>query len=411
MSSTEPTVDSTPRAKPVRSLRAVPVVVLVVSGTALGLAGVDLVLPAMPDLPAHLGGSPGQAQLVLSAYVLGTAIGLWGCGAMSSVVRARWLLPGALGVLAVVSLLCSLAPDIGVLTGLRFLQGIASGAPAVLAPGLLRRLLDPDAAVRALGLLSSVEALVPAFAPLIGAGLIVGWGWQGPFIVMASLAVLGAAAGLLLRRSIPDAPANTATGSYRSLLRNPPYLRLAGSQALTLAGLLVFVFGAPTVIERDLHGSLGHFLALQVIGVAAFVIAANTSPIAARKWGATRLVVTGTALAAAGGIGLLAYAIAGGQDPGMLVPLLLPVNIGLGLRGPAGFMLALDAAGDDERGAAVIVLLGTLIAAIGNAVVAAFLDGGLVALAAVPAAVLTTALALLVLGPSLAGPRVRRSRR
>ena len=49
---------------------------LIASGTVLGIAGTDLVLPAVPSLPAALGGTAEQAQLVLAAYVLGTLTGL-----------------------------------------------------------------------------------------------------------------------------------------------------------------------------------------------------------------------------------------------------------------------------------------------------------------------------------------------
>ena len=49
---------------------------LIASATALGIAGTDLVLPAVPSLPAALGGTPARAQLVLAAYVAGTGLGL-----------------------------------------------------------------------------------------------------------------------------------------------------------------------------------------------------------------------------------------------------------------------------------------------------------------------------------------------
>jgi DHA1 family bicyclomycin/chloramphenicol resistance-like MFS transporter len=49
---------------------------LIVAGTVLGLAGTNLVLPAVPSLPAALGGTLGQAQLVLAAFVAGSACGL-----------------------------------------------------------------------------------------------------------------------------------------------------------------------------------------------------------------------------------------------------------------------------------------------------------------------------------------------
>jgi MFS transporter, DHA1 family, multidrug resistance protein len=49
---------------------------LMAAGTVLGLAGIDLVLPAVPALPKHLGGDAVGAQFVIAAFVAGTASGL-----------------------------------------------------------------------------------------------------------------------------------------------------------------------------------------------------------------------------------------------------------------------------------------------------------------------------------------------
>ncbi len=48
---------------------------IVVAGTILGIAGTDLVLPAVPTLPEYITGTLNQAQLVLAAFA-GAAIWL-----------------------------------------------------------------------------------------------------------------------------------------------------------------------------------------------------------------------------------------------------------------------------------------------------------------------------------------------
>ncbi|WP_165949183.1 MFS transporter [Kribbella turkmenica] len=394
MSAIEPAAATDGGADRAMSRSAIPMVLLLLCGTALGLAGIDLVLPAVPGLPEQLDGSRGMAQLVVSAYVLGTALGLISFGALSSVVAPRWLLVGAFTGLGVTSFLCAIAPSLEILVLIRLIQGLLSAAPAVLAPALLRRAFSPATALRALGMLSSVEALVPALAPIAGAGLVSLVGWNGPFVTMAVAAAVVGICIALLRRSMPAAVMRPGAGSFAALLRKGMFLRLALSQALTLGGLLVFVFGAPAVIEHNLGGGIGHYLALQGIGVFMFIIAANLSSILTRRYGARPVIVAGSLLAASGGAGLVVFALAGGSEPLLLIPLWLPVSIGLGLRGPAAFMEALDVAADDERGAAVILLLHTTLAAAGNAVVAMFLESGLIALTIVSAVMLVTALAL-----------------
>lgn len=56
--------------------RALPTVVVVILCSALGLAGIDLVLPAVPSLTHALPGSAAAAQMVIASYVTGAALGL-----------------------------------------------------------------------------------------------------------------------------------------------------------------------------------------------------------------------------------------------------------------------------------------------------------------------------------------------
>ena len=73
--------------------------------------------------------------------------------------------------------------------GLSDVQGAAASAAAVFAPGMIRLLFDGGRAVRALGLLGSIESLVPALAPIAGAWLLAGFGWRASFDVIAALAL------------------------------------------------------------------------------------------------------------------------------------------------------------------------------------------------------------------------------
>lgn len=61
---------------------------LLLVGTLLGLAGIDLILPAIPTLPQALGGSLAQAQGVLAAYSFGTGVGLILFGALLAYAAA-----------------------------------------------------------------------------------------------------------------------------------------------------------------------------------------------------------------------------------------------------------------------------------------------------------------------------------
>jgi hypothetical protein len=119
---------------------------LIASGTALGGAGTDLVLPAVPSLPAALGGTPAEAQYVLAAFVAGVGLGLVLFGELGARLDPRKTLAASLGLYALFSLASALAPTLATLIVLRFAQGAVAAAPAVFAPGFIRALFAPERA-------------------------------------------------------------------------------------------------------------------------------------------------------------------------------------------------------------------------------------------------------------------------
>lgn len=375
---------------------------LVLCGTVLGIGGTDLVLPAIPGLPAALGGTPAAAQLVLAAFVGGAGLGLLLFGELGARFDQPRLLALSLFAYAAVSAGCGLAGSMEMLIGLRFLQGAAGAAAAVFAPGFIRAGFPPDQAVRFLGLLGSIESIAPALAPVAGLWLLHWWGWQGSFDIIALLAFILAVLVAAMRDRFPVPARATRSGGYGALLGDPVFLRYALSQAFTLGGLLTFVFGAPVVITASMGGTLTDFVIMQIAGILFFAVSANYAGRLAGRFGTERMILFGSALSAAGALGILAYALAGGNWPAMLAILFVPVNLGLGLRGPPGFMQAVIAShGDDTRGAALVILFILLIAAGGTAAAAPFIMAGLTALAAFAAAISAASVLCLLALPRL----------
>jgi MFS transporter, DHA1 family, multidrug resistance protein len=183
---------------------------LVAAGTVLELAGTDLVLPAVPALPHELGGDLSSAQWVIAAFVAGVSLGLLIFGAVGPRFGRRRTMVAALLAYSSLSFASAFSTSMSVLIGFRFLQGVAASAPAVFAPAIIRALFDDAGATRALGLLGSIESLVPAFAPVVGAWLLWIVGWRGGFVLTAVLAAL-----LALGVGVAGGPFRQAKDRYR----------------------------------------------------------------------------------------------------------------------------------------------------------------------------------------------------
>ncbi|CAN0217446.1 unnamed protein product [Phaeothamnion confervicola] len=366
-------------------------------GTVLGIAGIDLVLPAIPGLPEALGGTPATAQLVLAAYVAGTAIGLLVFGELGARFSYRPLLGMSLMVFSLLSVTASFAPSIAELIALRFVQGAAGAAPAVFAPGVIRALFTQTKAINRMGLLGSIESLVPAFAPAAGTWLLWVSDWRASFLVTGGMAAGLALLFVVIHRKLPEIAKPSMSEGYMSLLRNWAFLQYALSQACTLGGLLVFVFGAPVIIISAMAGTLADFITMQIVGIAFFIAGANVSGFLAAQFQAPRVIMGGSLLSAFGLAGILLYALIGGANPFMLAILSIPMNLGLGFRGPTGFMQAIVASkGNDARGSAVVILAILLITGVGTAIAAPWITMGLIPLAAIATAISISSVLILL---------------
>jgi predicted MFS family arabinose efflux permease len=371
---------------------------------AVGI-GVDLVLPAVPSLPARLGGTTATAQFVLAGYVAGAAVGPLVLGWAADHVDRRAIFIWSLAAFAVLSLAGAFVGDIHALIALRVLQGAASSGPYVVTVGMVRSLFNDSQSVRAMGFLGSVQSLVPAIAPIPGAWLAATWGWAATFLLTGFIAAAVFAVVALLPHLLPGGRTggDGARGTYRALLVNAAFLKQAIGYALVLGGLIVFVFAAPAMIVNTMGGTVTNFVVLQVIGISTFIASANLSGSLMTRFGADTLILAGTLLAFGSSLGFLLYALAGGNSPWWLIPIWLPMNIGMGLRGPAGYVAAIKAAGsNDARASAVVSVFATGVMAAGTAAVAPFLAHGLAAVALGVVVIIAPAVALLFVGKTRA---------
>lgn len=371
-------------------------VLLLILCAVLSLAGTDLVLPAIPQLPGIFSSTEAVAQLVLAAYAAGSALGLLLFGWLADHFRRQHLLVSSLLVFAAVSAACVFATDIYTLIALRLVQGAASAAAPVFGPGIIRQLFREQAAVRATGILGSAESLSPALAPIVGVALLAHFGWSSSFVLLALLA-LGAAA-LIQALGLPrEATAAAGTqGSYRQLLGDRVYLRYALSHALVLGGLLTFVLGAPTVFIATMDATLNDFIVMQVVNVSSFIVAANLTTRVSARLGVERVILWGTLLMAASALAMLGYGLLGGKDARLLALLFLPMGIGLGLRAPPGFYRGIVASGNNHaRGAALMVFLTLILTTLGTVVAAPVITSGLASLLSVVVVMYGLAVALL----------------
>ena len=137
-----------------------------------------------------LHGDAAGLQWVINAYLLPLSALLLLGGALGDHYGRRRLLVIGIGLFAVASAACAAAPDIGLLTAARALQGIGA---ALLMPNSLAVIGESFFGLsrgRAIGTWAAVGAATAGVGPLIGGWLIDVAGWRTIFLVNLPLAVV-----------------------------------------------------------------------------------------------------------------------------------------------------------------------------------------------------------------------------
>ena len=286
----------------------------------------------------------------------------------------------------------------------RALQGACAAAPAVFTPAIIKAVFDEAGAIKAIGLLSSVESLAPAFAPVLGLFLYQAGGWSLSFGVLAILGGFTVLGLTLMRHLVPERsaqPSPSRAATYQRLLVHWPFMSHALSQAASMGAILVFVFAAPVIITQSLGGEPYHFIIMQLLGISGFIAAANASSVLGRKLGVRRLILIGSGMVVLACLALVGLALTGLQSVVLMIVVFIPFNLGLGLRGPSGFLWAMQASeGGDDRAASLIILFAMGLAALGTAIIARYLEIGLLVPALACALITGLALALFISAPT-----------
>lgn len=375
---------------------------LLLFASLAGFMATDLVLPAVPQLPEVLDGTVAETQYILAAFILGNAIGLLLFGAISWRVHRRHILIVSMAGFGVASFLCTQVGSVWPLVFLRVLQGFFTAGATVLAPGIIRQLFSEKGATQAMGAFASLESLAPAAGPIVGFWLLEIGDWKLSFEVLVVVGIVLAIVFALIGHRIPRSSGEGNRGSYISLLRSKTYIRYSLSQALCVGGLIVFVFCAPAVFVRAWGGTMTDFIIMQCSGVACFILASNTTSWFVNRFGAERVIWAGTALAVIASFLMLIYAVCGGQNALVVAGLFAPLNMALGLRGPPGFLRAIIAGGgQDDRASSLLVLAIFASVSAGTAILAPFVDKGMLEVAILVLAMELGSLVLLWVFPKL----------
>ena len=307
---------------------------VVVLGALAGLAPLctDLYLPVLPQLAKDLSAPTSQAQLTITAVLLGLATGQLVAGPLSDRFGRRPLLLGGLLAFVVGNVVSAVVDDVVLLVVVRLLAGLAASATIVTTRAVVADAFPPAEAARGYAALAAVMGIAPIAAPLAGGLLTFVTGWRGMFVVLGAI---GAVLALVAHVRIPEtlAAADRRSAHPRDIaaglldcLRSRRFV--AYMAAIGFSGGLLFTYiASSSFVLQDLHGLSARQYSLDFAANSAGILGlVFVSRRLVGRVGPGPLLRAGQGLAAAGALVLLGDALLGGSLGGVLVGFFLAVS-------------------------------------------------------------------------------------
>ena len=296
--------------------------------TALSPLTTDLYLPAFPAMGHDLHAGQSAIQLTLTAYLIGSAIGMLVAGPLSDARGRLAPLRASFALYVVLTLACAIAPNVATLVGLRVMQGAIASTSVVVVRAIVRDLFQGVQVARFMSRLMMVVGFVPILAPFLGGQLLRVTQWRGIFVVLAVVGLLELA---IMSRWLPEtlpperrrrSGLASSRAAYRMLSRDRAFLGAALTSSFGFASVLIYISVASFVFEH------GYGLSPQKFGVifginALFMV--GFSQVNAHLVGRVeprRLILTALVVMSCGGVLLvLAAVLRVGGIVGLMVPL------------------------------------------------------------------------------------------
>jgi DHA1 family bicyclomycin/chloramphenicol resistance-like MFS transporter len=290
-------------------------VATVVLLTAIAPLATDMYVPAFPRVAGELSTTATHVQLTLTTFFVGMALGQLIGGPVSDQRGRRIPLLAALLAMTAASIVCALAPTIGVMTVARLVQGFAGGWAMVIGRAIIVDLASGARLVRVLNVIAAVGGIAPIVGPLLGGLILQVSHWRVSFWLVA---VLGLAMTLAVLVAVPESlprerrhagGLRNFLAAGRIVLGNREYVGYLVVAGAAMGALFAYVATSAFVLQT-MNGlspiAYSIDFAANAVGMtaAALIAARLAGRVSTRK-----LILTGQISALAAGIAMLAGAL------------------------------------------------------------------------------------------------------
>ena len=363
---------SQPSSRETGTLTRAQVVMLGLVST-IGPVSTDMYLPAFPQLERDLHHGAGSAQLTLSAWFLGLAIGQFCLGPLAD--RFGRHKPVLLGLLlyGVATVILATTTSYWAFCSLRFLTALGGAITSVIPRAMVRDVAVGREAVKIMSQLTLVFGVGPILAPLLGSLCLAFGNWRLIFWSGAIAAFLMAFFWwIVVPETLPVEKRHAVSpfaifARYVTLLREPVFISSALMASFSSFVMFAYLSGAPFLFEHLLGFSPRAFAIFFGLNSAGYILATQLNAKLCYHMPFVKVMQGGMFAVLASALGLLALSLSpfvGPSLPWPLCALIISTTFMLGFIGPNATVLALTHHG--HQAGAASALMGTLLFSLGG---------------------------------------------
>ncbi|HEV2521321.1 MAG TPA: DHA2 family efflux MFS transporter permease subunit [Candidatus Acidoferrales bacterium] len=158
---------------------------------------------ALPYMAGNLGASNDESTWVLTSYLVSNAIVLPITGWLAGAIGRKRFFSICLFIFTASSLLCGIAPSLGLLLFFRILQGAGGGGLQPMAQAILADTFPPEQRGLAFALYGITAVTAPTIGPTLGGWITFNYSWRWIFFINLPVGILTL---LLVFRYVEDPP-------------------------------------------------------------------------------------------------------------------------------------------------------------------------------------------------------------
>src|SRR5437764_3359972 len=201
MSTAALTADGTPLARP--AVNPWIIAIAVTLATFMEVLDTSIANVSLPHIAGSLSAGTDESTWVLTSYLVSNAIVLPLSGWISSIIGRKRFYMSCVAIFTASSLLCGLAPNLGMLIFFRVLQGAGGGGLQPSEQAILADTFPPEKRGMAFAVYGIAVVMAPAIGPTLGGWITDNFTWRWIFLLNIPVGILSL---ILTSRLIQDPP-------------------------------------------------------------------------------------------------------------------------------------------------------------------------------------------------------------